>query len=242
MIWLLDNPRILISLQPNFLERSHKRNLLWTLFFESFCGHLVCKSLLQLITFLRASARLITCICSILSFSLVPKHVQCIVNILNLLLVYIIASGPFIFACFCLLYPLYQKNSDGQTMLASTLIPQPYLMTRAPLEKDVNMSFGRFVYSLCIKDCILLINLFWAGSIYEIMLHELKIKGIKFFSSSSKSFFWWITFFSCSMLLHGLTLSENDGDLEVMWFFGNLNSKDNSSTSWICWIVSSLHT
>lgn len=30
-------------------------------------------------------------------------------------------------------------------MLASTLIPQPYPMNRAPLEEDVNMSFGRFV-------------------------------------------------------------------------------------------------
>lgn len=31
-------------------------------------------------------------------------------------------------------------------MLASTLIPQPYSMTHAPLEDDVNMSFGRLVY------------------------------------------------------------------------------------------------
>ncbi|KAH1193449.1 Golgin candidate 6 [Glycine max] len=52
------------------------------------------------------------------------------------------------------------KNADGQSMLASTLIPQPYSMNYAPLEEDVNMSFG-------------------------------------------------------SMLLHGLTLGENDGDLEV---------------------------
>ena len=166
VIWFLDNPKILISLQPKFLGRSHKWNLLWTLFFESFCGRLVCKSLLQLITFLRASVRLITRICFILSFSLVPKHVQCIANNLNLLLIYIIASWPFIFACFCLLCLLYQKNFDGQTMLASTLIPQPHSMTHAPFEEDVNMSFGRFVYSLCIKDCILLINLFWAWSIY----------------------------------------------------------------------------
>lgn len=53
---------------------------------------------------------------------------------------------------------LNQKNADGQTMLASTLIPQPHSMTHDPLEEDVNMSFGRFVYSMCIEDCILLLN------------------------------------------------------------------------------------
>ncbi|KAM3761335.1 hypothetical protein ACB098_01G260600 [Castanea mollissima] len=63
-------------------------------------------------------------------------------------------AADYVFKSFC------EKNSDGQTMLASTLIPQPHLMTHAPLEEDVNMSFG-------------------------------------------------------SMLLHGLTLSENDGDLET---------------------------
>ncbi|XP_021813080.1 golgin candidate 6 isoform X2 [Prunus avium] len=52
------------------------------------------------------------------------------------------------------------KNADGQTMLASTLIPQPHSMAHAPVEEDVHMSFG-------------------------------------------------------SMLLQGLTLSENDGDLET---------------------------
>ncbi|CAL5437519.1 unnamed protein product [Camellia sinensis] len=62
-------------------------------------------------------------------------------------------AADYVFRCFC------EKNPDGQTMLASTLIPQPLPMTHAPLEEDVNMSFG-------------------------------------------------------SMLLRGLTLSENDGDLE----------------------------
>ncbi|XP_022939138.1 golgin candidate 6-like [Cucurbita moschata] len=62
----------------------------------------------------------------------------------------------YVFKCFC------EKNSDGQTMLASTLIPQPQSMIHAPLEEDVNMSFG-------------------------------------------------------SMLLRSLTLSENNGDLEVMY-------------------------
>lgn len=38
---------------------------------------------------------------------------------------------------------LKQKNPDGQTMLASTLIPQPHSMLNAPFEEDVNMSFGR---------------------------------------------------------------------------------------------------
>ncbi|KAG6578674.1 Golgin candidate 6, partial [Cucurbita argyrosperma subsp. sororia] len=42
----------------------------------------------------------------------------------------------YVFKCFC------EKNSDGQTMLASTLIPQPQSMIHAPLEEDVNMSFG----------------------------------------------------------------------------------------------------
>ncbi|TKY63193.1 Golgin candidate 6 [Spatholobus suberectus] len=63
-------------------------------------------------------------------------------------------AADFVFKSFC------EKNADGQSMLASTLIPQPYSMNHAPLEEDVNMSFG-------------------------------------------------------SMLLHRLTLGENDGDLEV---------------------------
>ncbi|XP_059449820.1 golgin candidate 6 [Corylus avellana] len=63
-------------------------------------------------------------------------------------------AADYIFKNFC------EKNADGQTMLASTLTPQPHSMTHAPLEEDVNMSFG-------------------------------------------------------SMLLRGLTLSENDGDLET---------------------------
>ncbi|OIV95761.1 hypothetical protein TanjilG_05309 [Lupinus angustifolius] len=63
-------------------------------------------------------------------------------------------AADYVFKSFC------EKNADGQSMLASTLIPQPYSMNHAPLEEDVSMSFG-------------------------------------------------------SMLLHGLTLGENDGDLEV---------------------------
>ncbi|XP_029129588.1 golgin candidate 6 isoform X2 [Cajanus cajan] len=63
-------------------------------------------------------------------------------------------AADYVFKSFC------EKNTDGQSMLASTLIPQPYSMNHAPLEEDVNMSFG-------------------------------------------------------SMLLHGLTLGENEGDLEV---------------------------
>ncbi|KAL3818033.1 hypothetical protein ACJIZ3_003938 [Penstemon smallii] len=63
-------------------------------------------------------------------------------------------ATDYVFKSFC------EKNPDGQTMLASTLIPQPYSMSNAPLEEDVNMSFG-------------------------------------------------------SMLLHGLILSEADGDLET---------------------------
>ncbi|XP_027181054.1 golgin candidate 6 [Coffea eugenioides] len=63
-------------------------------------------------------------------------------------------SADYVFKSFC------EKNPDGQTMLASTLIPQPQLMTHAPFEDDVHMSFG-------------------------------------------------------SMLLHGLTMSESNGDLET---------------------------
>ncbi|KAK4282326.1 hypothetical protein QN277_013719 [Acacia crassicarpa] len=63
-------------------------------------------------------------------------------------------AADYVFKSFC------EKNADGQSMLASTLIPQPYPMNRAPLEEDVNMSFG-------------------------------------------------------SMLLHGLTWGETDGDLEI---------------------------
>ncbi|OVA08903.1 Vesicle tethering protein Uso1/P115-like [Macleaya cordata] len=63
-------------------------------------------------------------------------------------------AADFVFKCFC------ENNTDGQAMLASTMIPQPHSMTHAPLEEDINMSFG-------------------------------------------------------SMLLHGLTVSETDGDLET---------------------------
>ncbi|KAK3016217.1 hypothetical protein RJ639_006219, partial [Escallonia herrerae] len=63
-------------------------------------------------------------------------------------------AADYVFKSFC------ELNSDGQKMLASTLIPQPQSMTHAPLEEDVKMSFG-------------------------------------------------------SMLLRGLGLSENDGDLET---------------------------
>ncbi|KAG8637671.1 hypothetical protein MANES_15G151800v8 [Manihot esculenta] len=63
-------------------------------------------------------------------------------------------AADHVFKSFC------ERNSDNQTMLASTLIPQPHSMNDAPIEEDINMSFG-------------------------------------------------------SMLLHGLTLSESDGDLET---------------------------
>ncbi|KAJ9549769.1 hypothetical protein OSB04_022312 [Centaurea solstitialis] len=63
-------------------------------------------------------------------------------------------AADYIFKSFC------EQNSDGQRMLASTLIPQPMSMTNARFEEDVNMSFG-------------------------------------------------------SMLLHGLAMSEHDGDIET---------------------------
>ncbi|PIN03998.1 ER-Golgi vesicle-tethering protein p115 [Handroanthus impetiginosus] len=63
-------------------------------------------------------------------------------------------AADYVFKSYC------EKNPDGQTMLASTLIPQPHSMINAQYEEDVNMSFG-------------------------------------------------------SMLLHGLTMSESNGDLET---------------------------
>ncbi|MCL7021468.1 hypothetical protein MKW94_024356 [Papaver nudicaule] len=45
-------------------------------------------------------------------------------------------AADFVFRCFC------EKNSDGQGLLASTMIPQPQSMSHAPSEEDINMSFG----------------------------------------------------------------------------------------------------
>ncbi|KAK6137397.1 hypothetical protein DH2020_028869 [Rehmannia glutinosa] len=45
-------------------------------------------------------------------------------------------AADYVFKSYC------EKNPDGQTMLASTLIPQPHSFLNAPLEEDVNMSFG----------------------------------------------------------------------------------------------------
>ncbi|XP_021737392.1 golgin candidate 6-like isoform X1 [Chenopodium quinoa] len=63
-------------------------------------------------------------------------------------------DADYVFKNFC------ENNPDGQRLLASTFTPQPQSMAHAPLEDDVNMSFG-------------------------------------------------------SMLLHGLSMSESDGDLEI---------------------------
>lgn len=76
-------------------------------------------------------------------------------------------------------------------MLASTLFPQPDSMVNAPFEEDVNMSFGR-LYFLSVP---------YGFSSFKML--------INCFESS----------FSCSMLLHGLILSESDGDLEVCCAF-----------------------
>jgi len=45
-------------------------------------------------------------------------------------------AADYVFKTFC------EKNTEGQTMLASTLIPQPHPTSRDHLEDDVHMSFG----------------------------------------------------------------------------------------------------
>lgn len=74
---------------------------------------------------------------------------------------------------------LNQKNSDGQTMLASTLIPQPQSMIHAPLEEDVNMSFGRLIHK-CILHCScgVLLNTPFLFSLVNNVEDELKFNEI----------------------------------------------------------------
>ncbi|CAA3002989.1 golgin candidate 6 isoform X1 [Olea europaea subsp. europaea] len=45
-------------------------------------------------------------------------------------------AADYIFKSFC------EKNPDGQTMLASTLIPQPHTINHTPRDEEINMSFG----------------------------------------------------------------------------------------------------
>ncbi|KAK1312525.1 Golgin candidate 6 [Acorus calamus] len=45
-------------------------------------------------------------------------------------------SADHIFKCFC------ENNIDGQTMLASTMTPQPYSLSHAIVQDDSNLSFG----------------------------------------------------------------------------------------------------
>ncbi|XP_048618058.1 golgin candidate 6 isoform X1 [Brassica napus] len=54
-------------------------------------------------------------------------------------------AADYVFKTFC------EKNREGQTMLASTLIPQPHPTTRDPLEDDVNMSFGSVCISMLLR-------------------------------------------------------------------------------------------
>lgn len=80
-------------------------------------------------------------------------------------------------------------------------------MTHAPLEEDVNMSFGRFVYS-----CAFLLRA-------STLLYIISVSYYFHLSRSGKLIIIINVvriLFSCSMLLQGLTLSENEVDLEVM--------------------------
>ncbi|KAL5702642.1 hypothetical protein ACHQM5_027836 [Ranunculus cassubicifolius] len=45
-------------------------------------------------------------------------------------------AADHVFKCFC------EKNPNGQAMLASTIIPQPYTGSRDPLDDDIKLSFG----------------------------------------------------------------------------------------------------
>lgn len=54
-------------------------------------------------------------------------------------------------------------------MLASTLIPQPQSMSRAPLEEDVNMSFGRFVHFAYFHYLLFSVYLFSIMSLDDIL-------------------------------------------------------------------------
>ncbi|XP_077226549.1 golgin Putative 6 [Tasmannia lanceolata] len=79
-------------------------------------------------------------------------------------------AAEYVFKCFC------EKNTDGQTILASTMTTQPLSISHATYEDNVNMPFG-------------------------------------------------------SMLLHGLILSDADGDLEICCRAASVLShilKDNS--------------
>lgn len=82
-------------------------------------------------------------------------------------------------------------------------------MTHASLEEDVNMSFGRFVYS-----CAFLLRASTFFNCYILFLCHF------FHLSRSGKLIIIINvvriLFSCSMLLQGLTLSENEVYLEVM--------------------------
>ncbi|CAN8266192.1 unnamed protein product [Cochlearia groenlandica] len=48
-------------------------------------------------------------------------------------------AADYVFKTFC------EKNREGQTMLASTLIPEPHPNARDPLDDDVNTSYGSMV-------------------------------------------------------------------------------------------------
>lgn len=105
-------------------------------------------------------------------------------------------------------------------MLASTLIPQPQSMIHAPLEEDVNMSFGRFIHKFVLHySCDYQMHLFFG---YLCRRWVENWNSMKFlFNQLTYSIFWWMIIselhFSGSMLLRSLTLSENDGDLEVIY-------------------------
>lgn len=144
-----------------------------------------------------------------------------IVVVLVIILIVIFFSRVMCFGVYFYLLSqftyLEQKNPDGQTMLASTLIPQPHSINHTPHDEETNMSFGRWV---------LLPVLFWYFNLFLSYVIKL-VRCWNFISEfvlmddidhPSRNLTKCFENLSCSMLLQGLTWSESVGDLEVITY------------------------